>query len=97
MTTVIQVAALLIVFPLLWLVRKKKHWFLRWSSFTTKRSRSLEIVDQIRFTPQHSIYLVRLDDRTMTVAVDPSGCHLLGRRRRARKGVNPLRAIGQGA
>ena len=95
--SVVQIVALLLVFPLLWLVRKKSKGLLRWSSFAMKKTRSLEIVDQLRLTPQHSIYVVRLDNQTMTVAVDPSGCHLLGRKRQAPKNVNPVFAIGQGA
>jgi flagellar biosynthetic protein FliO len=37
----------------------------------------LEVIDRLVLTPQHSLHLVRLQDRTLLVGLSPSGCNLL--------------------
>ena len=97
MTTVLQIAAALLVLPILWLARKKKQSLFKWESLVRSQARSLQIIEHVRLTPNHSIHLVRLEDRTMIVAVDPSGCHLLGRGQRPGKTGDSLHVRGQGA
>ena len=37
----------------------------------------LEVVDRLALTPQHSLHLIRLADRTLLVGLSPQGCNLL--------------------
>ena len=37
----------------------------------------LEVLDRLSLTPQHSLHLVRLADRTLLVGLSPQGCNLL--------------------
>jgi flagellar biogenesis protein FliO len=61
---------------------KRKGWA-RVSSHLPSRSRRkdgeprLEVIDRLVLTPQHSLHLVRIADRTLLVALSPNGCNLL--------------------
>jgi len=51
---------------------------------TTIRARGagkppLELIDRLALTPNHSLHLVRLADRTILVGLSPNGCALLDR------------------
>lgn len=37
----------------------------------------LEVIDRLSLTPQHSLHLIRLADRTLLVGLSPNGCNLL--------------------
>ena len=37
----------------------------------------LQVVDRLVLTPQHSVHLIRVADRTLLVGLSPSGCNLL--------------------
>jgi flagellar biogenesis protein FliO len=39
--------------------------------------RQLESIERLPLTPHHSLHLVRVEDRTVLVAVSPGGCSLL--------------------
>jgi len=41
------------------------------------KSRSIETVQRIALTPQHSLHLVRIHGRELLVATHPQGCALL--------------------
>ena len=43
----------------------------------TGRVRHLEVVERVSLTPQHSLHLVRVDDKHLIVASGPGGCTLL--------------------
>jgi flagellar biosynthetic protein FliO len=63
-----------------WLL-KRKGWA-RISPLGSRGSRGntgpkLEVVDRLVLTPQHSLHLVRLENRTLLVGLSPSGCNLL--------------------
>lgn len=60
-------------------------WFLKRKGLATPRLRRqngagyprLEVLDRLALTPQHSLHLVRLADRTMLIGLSPNGCNLL--------------------
>jgi flagellar biosynthetic protein FliO len=61
----------------LWLLKRKG-----WARTTLRRGAEdglprLEIVDRLPLTPQHSLHLVRLADRTLLIGLSPNGCNLL--------------------
>lgn len=37
----------------------------------------LEVIDRLALTPQHSLHLVKLADRTLLIGLSPSGCNLI--------------------
>ncbi|MGH9632791.1 MAG: flagellar biosynthetic protein FliO [Bryobacteraceae bacterium] len=41
------------------------------------RLKRLESIERLPLTPNHSLHLVRVDDRLLFVGVSPSGCHVL--------------------
>jgi flagellar biogenesis protein FliO len=41
--------------------------------------RQLESIERLSLTPQHSLHLVRVEDRTVLVAVSPNGCSIVDR------------------
>lgn len=61
----------------LWMLKKKG-----WARTSLRRSREdgqprLEVIDRLPLTPQHSLHLVRMADRTLLIGLSPSGCSLL--------------------
>jgi len=60
----------------LWLLRRKG-----WVNSVRRGARGegprLEVIDRLALTPNHSLHLVRLADRTLLIGLSPSGCNLL--------------------
>lgn len=60
-------------------------WLLKRKGYASPRLRRqngaghprLEVLDRLALTPQHSLHLVRLADRTMLIGLSPNGCNLL--------------------
>ena len=70
-----QLAAVLIVIALLWLV----VWVLRRKGIVAgvsvgkRGERSLEVIERLPLTAQHSMHLVRSGDRRLLLGAHPSG------------------------
>ena len=43
----------------------------------TGRRKSIQVLERMALTPQHSLHLVRVADRTMLIAASPAGCSIL--------------------
>ena len=61
----------------LWLLKQKG-----WARTGLRRNRvdgqpRLEIIDRLSLTPNHSLHLVRMADRTLLIGLSPSACNLL--------------------
>jgi flagellar biogenesis protein FliO len=73
-----EVLAVLAVFALLgtvlWVLRRGVGARLPRAS---GKSRSIETIQRIALTPQHSLHLVRIHGRELLVATHPQGCALL--------------------
>ena len=41
------------------------------------KARSMKVVERLGLSPQHSLYLVRVADRTLLIAASPGGCSIL--------------------
>ena len=41
--------------------------------------RQLESIDRLPLTPHHSLHLVRVEGRTVLIAVSPNGCYIVDR------------------
>ena len=41
------------------------------------KRRAIQVVERLALTPQHSLHLVRVADRTMLIAASPAGCSIL--------------------
>ncbi len=83
-----QALSVLLVLALLggtlwWLRRKGVAQFALRSAGGGKH-KSIQVVERLSLTPQHSLHLVKLDDRTMLIAVSPGGCSILTERVEAR-------------
>lgn len=58
------------------------HWLRRRgiAGFPTRLRRvprRLQLIEKLPLTAQHSLHVVRMDDRALLIAVSPSGCSLL--------------------
>jgi len=56
---------------------KKKGWVRTGLRPNKGREHYLEVIDRLSLTPQHSLHLVRLQDRTLLIGLSPNGCNLL--------------------
>jgi flagellar biogenesis protein FliO len=43
------------------------------------RPKRMQVMERLALTPNHSLHLVTIDDRTVLVGVSPGGCQLLDR------------------
>ena len=60
----------------LWWLRRKGVAQLAFRTPAGKK-RSLQVIERLSLTPQHSLHLVRVSDRTMLIAASPGGCSIL--------------------
>ena len=68
---------LALLFGALWMLKRKglvRGGFRRPTHAGQPR---LEVIDRLSLTPQHSLHLIRLADRTLLVGLSPQGCNLL--------------------
>ncbi len=72
-----QVASVLLVFALLgcalWFLRRKAG---AWQP-AGGRSKSLQSLERLALSPQHSLHIVQVDGRRLVLATHPQGCTLL--------------------
>jgi len=73
-----QAVSVLLVFALLgaalWALRRRGaiHW-----QRQRGRAKSLQSLERLALTPQHSLHLIRIDGRELIVATHPQGCSML--------------------
>ncbi len=77
-------AVLALLAACLWFFKRKGMVHLRALPGFSSKTRSLEVIERLQLTPQHSLCLVRINKRTMLIATAPAGCHLLDK-----EDVNP--------
>ena len=41
------------------------------------KGRSIQVMERLALTPQHSLHLVRVEGRTLLIAASPGGCSIL--------------------
>lgn len=80
MESIQQVLSVVLVLGLLggalwWLRRRGMAQF----AFKTPQGKrkSIQVIERMALTPQHSLHLVRVADRTMLIAASPAGCSIL--------------------
>lgn len=80
-----QAAAVLLVLVLLgatlYALRGKGLQMVLSRRVSRSGQRMLESIERLPLTPQHSLHLVRVEGRTVLVAVSPHGCSLLDQSR----------------
>jgi flagellar biogenesis protein FliO len=82
MDVVRQVLSVLLVFALLgaalWKLRRGGAAVFRipWNR-ASKKDRSIEQVEKLVLTPQHTLHLIRVEGREMVVATHPQGCTVI--------------------
>ena len=60
----------------LWWLRRKGMAQFAFKAPAGKR-KSIQVIERMALTPQHSLHLVRVADRTMLIAASPAGCSIL--------------------
>jgi flagellar biogenesis protein FliO len=61
----------------LWWLRRKGMASLAFQRPAMSKKRSLQVIERLALTPQHSLHLVRVEDRTILIAASPAGCSFL--------------------
>ena len=61
----------------LWWLRRKGMAQFAFNAPGRGKGRSMQVIERMNLTPQHSLHLVRVADRTMLIAASPSGCSIL--------------------
>lgn len=81
MITVEQIGAILLVFVLLfglmWIVRRKELVASASSLFASRAGGRMKVVQRIGLTPQHSVFLLEIESRTVVLATYTGGCSVL--------------------
>ena len=62
----------------LWTMQRRG--MLQFRHGTPRRERQLQVIERLQLTPQHSLCLVRMDNRTLLIGTAPSSCHVLDQR-----------------
>jgi flagellar biogenesis protein FliO len=62
----------------LWWLRRKGVAYFASGPRSHGKGRSMRVVERLALTPQHSLHLVSVGDRTMLIAASPGGCAVLG-------------------
>lgn len=70
-------AVLALLAATLWWLRRKGMAEVAMPSLRGRKRGRMERIERLGLTPQHALYLVRVADREMLIAVHPSGCTLL--------------------
>jgi len=61
----------------LWWLRRKGMAQFAFKTPGGGKRRSIQVIERMALTPQHSLHLVRVADRTMLIAASPAGCSIL--------------------
>jgi flagellar biogenesis protein FliO len=61
----------------LWWLRRRGMAQFAFKAPGTGKRRSIQVIERMTLTPQHSLHLVRVADRTMLIAASPAGCSIL--------------------
>jgi flagellar biosynthetic protein FliO len=62
---------------MLWAFRSKGLATFRFARKSSSPGRQLEVVERLPLTPNHSVHLIRMGNRTLLIGVAPGGCTLL--------------------
>jgi flagellar biosynthetic protein FliO len=76
-----QVLAVLTVLGMLggalWWLRRRGYAQFAGKPRSGAKGRNMRVIERLPLTPQHSLHLVRVADRTIIVAASPGGCSIL--------------------
>jgi len=61
----------------LWWLRRRGMAQFAFRAPGTGRRKSIQVLERMALTPQHSLHLVRVAERTMLIAASPAGCSIL--------------------
>lgn len=70
-------AVLALLGGMLWALRRKGVASFRFTGGRSSNDRALQLVERLALTPNHSLHLVRVADRTLLIGVAPGSCTLL--------------------
>lgn len=81
MDSIQQALSVVVVLALLgaalWWLRSRGMAQFAFKTPGTGKRKSIQVIERMALTPQHSLHLVRVADRTMLIAASPAGCSIL--------------------
>lgn len=76
-----QALSVLLVLALLgatlWWLRRKGMAYFAFKTPGGGRRKSIQVIERMALTPQHSLHLVKVEHKTMLIAASPAGCSIL--------------------
>ena len=61
----------------LWWLRRKGMAQFPFKSTGSTRGKTMQVLERMALTPQHSLHLVRVENRVVLIAASPAGCSIL--------------------
>ncbi|HUI79931.1 MAG TPA: flagellar biosynthetic protein FliO [Bryobacteraceae bacterium] len=61
----------------LWWLRRRGMAAFAFKGPAGGRRKSIQVIERLALTPQHSLHLVKVESRTMLIAASPAGCSIL--------------------
>ena len=81
MESVQQALSVILVLGLLggalWWLRRKGMAQFAFKAPGGARGRAMQVIERMSLTPQHSLHLVKVGERTVLIAASPAGCSIL--------------------
>ena len=81
MESVQQALSVILVLGLLggalWWLRRKGMAQFAFKAPGSGRGRAMQVIERMSLTPQHSLHLVKVGERTVLIAASPAGCSIL--------------------
>lgn len=81
MESIQQALAVVLVLGLLggtlWWLRRKGMAQFGFKTPGAGKRKSIRVIERTALTPQHSLHLVKVADRTVLIAASPAGCSIL--------------------
>ena len=81
MESIQQALSVLLVLGLLggalWWLRRKGMAQFAFKTAGSSRRKTMQVLERMALTPQHSLHLVRVENRVVLIAASPAGCSIL--------------------
>jgi flagellar biogenesis protein FliO len=75
--SVLLVLVLVLLGGALWWLRSRGMAQFAFKTPGAGKRKAIQVIERMALTPQHSLHLVRVADRTMLIAASPAGCSIL--------------------
>ena len=72
--TLAAVFVIALLLATVWVLRRKGLATSNWTWKRSNRANSMQVIERLQLTAQHSLHLVRVDDVLILIGLSPSSC-----------------------